>query len=127
MKTLARSLMALAAVMILAGMSSAADKNKDMIVGKWEPADTKDKKGSAVVEFTKGGDLKISVKAGEMNIDIKGTYKFIDDDTVEITVEAPFGGKDEKKSEKLKIKSIKGDEMVIINPQGKEEKMKRVK
>lgn len=127
MKTLARSLMALSAVAILAGLSHAADsKLKDQIVGKWEPAEQKDAKGSATIEFTKDGKLSISVKAEMLNIDIKGVYKFLDDENVEVTIEAPFG-KGEKKSDKLKIKSIKDNEMTIVNAQGKEEKMKRVK
>jgi uncharacterized protein (TIGR03066 family) len=126
MKTLARVVAVFVVLALLTGTATAADKNKDLIVGKWEPADVKDKKASAVIEFTKTGELKVSVKGEGFNFDVKGTYKFIDDNTVEITVDNPLA-KGEKKSDKMKIKSISGDDMVIENAQGKEEKMKRIK
>jgi uncharacterized protein (TIGR03066 family) len=126
MTMLARLVAVFGVIALLTGTAVAADKNKDLIVGKWEPADVKDKKASAVIEFTKTGELKIVVKGEGLNFDIKGTYKFIDDNTVEITVDNPLA-KGEKKSDKMKIKSISGDDMVIENAQGKEEKMKRIK
>lgn len=124
MKATARLVMAAAAVLFLAGVSAAADKNQDLIVGKWSPADEKGK--GVTLEFTKGGDLKIGVKNEMVNLDLSGKYKFSDDKTIEITVEAP-GGKGEKKTEKIKVVSISADELVVENPQGKKETFKKVK
>jgi uncharacterized protein (TIGR03066 family) len=110
---------------------NAADKDKDktkknseLIVGKWSP-DGPAAKG-VTIEFTKDGKVKISIDAGGKAIAISGTYKFPDDKTIEMTMEDPFG-KGEKKSQKITVKSISGTEMVIVNPEGKEEKMKAVK
>jgi uncharacterized protein (TIGR03066 family) len=105
----------------------AADKASDLIVGKWEPKDTKQK---GTVEFipkdakntTEGKVLlKIEDPAGKV-IEVNGTYKFTGDDKVE--VELNFMG--EKMKEELKV-TVTKDELVTVDSKDKKETFKRVK
>ena len=112
-------------------------KAKDLIVGKWEPADPKEKKGGTI-EFTKDGDFL--VQGGPLTI--KGKYKFIDDKTMEIELENPLAamadkmpgvkmnGKPMEKTikQKVTIKSISKNELVVIgtNPEKKDKETKLV-
>jgi uncharacterized protein (TIGR03066 family) len=98
----------------------AADKASDLIVGKWEPKDTKQK---GTVEFTKDGkvNLKIEDPAGKV-VEITGTYKFNGDDKVE--VELNFMG--EKMKEELKV-TVTKDELTTVDSKDKKESFKRVK
>jgi uncharacterized protein (TIGR03066 family) len=116
----------LAVVVILSASASllqAEDKAKDLIVGKWEPVEQA--KGEKItIEFTKDGKIHISGKEGDTEIKAEGTYKFIDDTTLEATIN--FG--DEKKTDKAKIVKITKDEMVTKREKDKkEETFKRVK
>jgi uncharacterized protein (TIGR03066 family) len=94
----------------------AADKPKDLIVGKWEPVENKGQ--APTIEFTKDGKLKISIA----QMTIEGTYKFLDDNNVE--VEISFMGQTQK--EKMKVECTK-DEMTTTDSKNKAEKFKRVK
>jgi len=94
----------------------AADKPKDLIVGKWEPTEKKDQ--TPVIEFTKDGKVKISIQ----QLKIEGTYKFLDDNNME--VETTFMG--QTKKEKMKVEVTK-DELTTTDPKGEIEKFKRVK
>ena len=76
----------------LAGLACADPKPQEAIVGKWEPQDSK---GKVTIEFFKGGKLKVT--DGEKVIE--GTYKFVSEDTVEVTL--TFGT--DTKTEKLKV------------------------
>jgi uncharacterized protein (TIGR03066 family) len=120
MKATVRLVVAFVAVAFVAGPGLAAD-NKDLIVGKWSPAEKKGG-GNATIEFTKDGKLKIEIE--ELKLTLNGTYKFTDDTTLEVAVEGPKG---EKKSDKVTIKSISADKLVMVNPQGKEETLNKVK
>ena len=91
---------------------SAAPKNTDLIVGKWDPG------MNAVIEYKKDGTMSISV--GKDKID--GKYKFLDEDTIEI--ELP--GKNGPRTNKLKV-AIKDDELTTTDPDGKTTRLKRVK
>lgn len=99
-------------------------KNSELLVGKWSPEDAKSK--DVVLEFTKTGELKITVSADGISVPISGKYKMIDENTVEISMSNPEK-KDDVKTTKLTIKSITMDEAVIVAPDGKEEKLKAVK
>ena len=125
MKVFAGLAVALLASAFLASSATAAD-NKELIVGKWTPAEAQGKGIEAVIEFTKDGKIKVAVKAEGFNLDLGGSYKFIDDKTLETTVDDPQA-KGKSKTEKSTIKSISADELVITNAQGKDEKFKKVK
>jgi uncharacterized protein (TIGR03066 family) len=106
----------------------AEEKAKDLIVGKWQP--TKPPEGVQVVfEFTKDGKFKMDGKAkleGKKEQDVKreGTYKFLDDDTIELAIEQV--GKSE--TTKVKIVKISKDELITRDDGKKEENsFKRVK
>jgi uncharacterized protein (TIGR03066 family) len=116
------AVMASLVVILAASLSPlrAADKPKDLIVGKWKPTKEKDK--DSVLDFQKDGKLKITLNA-ELSID--GSYKFLDDDTME--VELTFKGKTD--TIKMKVKVTK-DELITTqdkNGKKKEDKFKRIK
>ncbi len=98
-----------------------ADKPQDLIVGKWIPAQEKDKE-KGTVEFTKEGKVLLKLMEGDKKFDINGTYKFTSDDKME--VELDFMG--EKKKETLKVKVTK-DELTTVDEKDREEKFKRAK
>jgi uncharacterized protein (TIGR03066 family) len=101
----------------------AADKPKDLIVGKWEPKQLPE--GVKVtIEFTKDGKITVAGKAGDKEFKGSGTYKFVDDDTMETEMEI-MGMKDKSKTKIVKISK----EELITRDEGKkeEEKFKRVK
>lgn len=118
---------ALAAVAVLLNSSAALlhadDKAKDLIVGKWEP--TKKEDGvKAVIEFTTDGKVKIVASAQGQEFKLDGTYKFTDDNNMEVTVEF-MGNKDTKK---VKVVKVTKDELVTLDDGKKEEeKFKKVK
>jgi len=112
----------LACLLVAATEARAQDKAKDLIVGKWAPADEKQK--GLTIEFTKDGKVTINVAQGDFKLNLDGTYKFTGDMEFEISIKGPGGEK--PKTDKVKIKSITKDEMTTLNPTGKEEKMKRV-
>ena len=111
------------AIVLLIGPAAvlAADKPKDLIVGKWEPLSENGK--GFVAEFTKDGKVVITGKKDGQDLKVEGTYKFLSDDEMELNLE--FMG--EKKTEKLKITKIDKDEMVTSDSTQKEEKFKRLK
>ncbi len=106
-------------VILCAAVMLAADANKpkDQIVGKWEPADAQ---GKVVIEFTKDGMVKVSVAGTEVKIE--GKYKFLDDENMQIDLTV-MG---QSKSDKLKV-AIDKDELTTTDSQGKTDKMRRVK
>ena len=90
-------------------------KPQDLILGKWEPVD---EKGKSVVEFQKDGKLKVTAD----QLALEGTYKFIDDKTMEIKI--VFGGKEET----VKVKVIVTKDELVTQKEGSEtkEKLRRV-
>ncbi len=90
-------------------------KPQDLILGKWEPVE---EKGKSVVEFLKDGKLKVSAD----QLALEGTYKFIDDKTMEIKV--VFGGKEET----VKVKVTVTKDELVTQKEGSEtkEKLRRV-
>jgi uncharacterized protein (TIGR03066 family) len=101
----------------------ADDKPHDLIVGKWEPV--KPVKGvKTFIEFEKDGKVLINFSAEGQEFKLQATYKFTDDNTMQMQMDA--GGK--KESKKIKIVKLTRDEFVMKD-EGKdeEEKFKRVK
>jgi uncharacterized protein (TIGR03066 family) len=94
-----------------------------LLLGKWQSADEKDK--GVIVEFTKDGGVKITLGADGLSFVIDGTYKLIDEKTVEVTMD-DLNKKGEKKTEKLSIKSSTENEFVLVDGKGKETALKRI-
>jgi len=106
----------LACLALLAGANFAsAQKPEELIIGKWELADPKEK---MTVEFQKGGKLLLEAPM----VKFEGTYKFLNDTEMEVAL--TFGG--ETKKEKLKVKVTK-DELITTDSENKVDKFKRVK
>ena len=120
MKTVTRFVLALVAVAYIVSAASAADKKpQELIVGKWLMEDPK-KKIKATIEFTNDG--KVTVQANDKGAEFKleGKYKFVDDKTIEFTME----GKD---AEENTIKSLSETDLVLLDKRGKDEiKLHRV-
>jgi uncharacterized protein (TIGR03066 family) len=113
-----------------AALVRAEDKAKDLIVGKWTPADAP--KGVTItIEFTKDGKITVSGSQNGKEFKGTGTYKFTDDNTMETTIE--FMG--QKETSKTHIMKLNKDELVTKDElkkgqdkaQVKEERLKRVK
>jgi uncharacterized protein (TIGR03066 family) len=98
-------------------------KAQDLLVGKWQSGDEKDK--GVIVEFTKDGGVKITLGADGFSFVIDGTYKLIDEKTVEVTMD-DLNKKGEKKIEKLSIKSSTESECILVDSKGKETALKRM-
>lgn len=99
------------------------DANKEKIVGTWLLVKTEgDIPEGLTIEFTKDGKLSVKIKAGDMDFNITGTYT-LDGDKVNVKVK--FG--DEEKEEKLTIKEISADKLVMTDPKGKTDEFKKKK
>jgi uncharacterized protein (TIGR03066 family) len=111
------------AILLVATAARAEDKPKDLLVGKWEG---KEKLGEqevkAVVEFTKDGKVKLTMSGGGMDVTLNGTYKVLDDKTLETSFE--FMG--QTMTDKSSFKVTK-DSLEITNKQGKVTKLTRGK
>jgi uncharacterized protein (TIGR03066 family) len=120
-----RTLIGAVVVLAFCGFAAAQkDKDKDKIdakklVGKWEPADAKEK---VVVEFTDKGKVILSVDFNGKSAMIEGTYK-LDGNKLEMVMS--FAGKDQK--ETLTVSKLTDDEMVGTDSKGKTETLKKVK
>jgi uncharacterized protein (TIGR03066 family) len=89
-----------------------ANKNKELIVGKWDIG------MSTVFEYRKDGTMLMTIG----KVEVPGKYKFVNDDTIE--VEITLMGK--TRSNRLKV-VIKEDEMTTTDPDGKSNKLTRIK
>jgi len=89
---------------------------KDLLIGKWEQGEG-DKKGT--LEFTRDGKLKVSIQS----ISIDGTYKLLDEKTLEVTID--FMGKKESHKSPFKVTR---DTLELTDPNDptKIERFKRV-
>jgi uncharacterized protein (TIGR03066 family) len=95
---------------------------KDKLVGKWSAKEKVmgDKEIEIVTEFTKDGKVIAEITGLGKK---EGTYKVIDDKTLEVTMKGP----DEKdKTEKGPFK-IEGDKLTLTDDKGKDTVMTRVK
>jgi hypothetical protein len=81
---------------LLAGCGGGTKTLKDQILGKWEGNDPS-LGGAITFEFMKDGKAKMSAAA--MTLDV--TYKWVDDDTFELTIE--MGGTSQTTSMDAKI------------------------
>lgn len=108
--------LALVALMVTASPLVAEDKPQDLIIGKWKSTDADH---DAVIDFAKDGKLKIVGK----DVSIDGSYKFLDDKTIEVKFQ--LGAED--KATKLSV-TVTKEELVTVED-GKDKKItfKRVK
>lgn len=92
----------------------ASGKAKELIVGKWESADG----GKETLEFKADGSLLMP----SVGIDLKGTYRLLNDHEMEITQEL-----DGKKETERKKYTVTNEELNTTDSAGKPYKFKRVK
>jgi len=122
----ARKLLAVAAVVCLAGTAARADE-KDypkLLVGKWELTKVEEgglPKGS-VIEFTKDGKVKVTAKKDDKDFDLEGTYK-VDGDKLMATMKI---GDDEHK-QTITILKLTDGELHTKNEMGKEAELTKKK
>lgn len=112
-------LVAVAAVAVLVSVGAQAEETKDyakLILGKWEAskADEGTLPVGSTVEFLKGGKIKISIKAGDNDMAIEGTYK-LQGDKFELAMKI---GDDEHK-QTIYIKKLTATELSTADKDGK--------
>jgi uncharacterized protein (TIGR03066 family) len=118
-------LAAVAAIVCLVGAGARAEEKKDLakqLVGKWEctKADEGTLPVGSVVEFTKDGKMKVTVKQGDQEMTIDGTY------TVEahkFTFALKMG--DQEHKDTITVKKISDKEMSTEDKDGKKVEMKK--
>jgi hypothetical protein len=81
-----RPAIVIAVFVLFAAVARAEDKPQELILGKWK---LDDPKTQSVIEFLKDGKLKVSAQ----DLTLDGSYRFIDDKTMEMKV--VLGGKEE--------------------------------
>jgi uncharacterized protein (TIGR03066 family) len=110
------------ALLVVAGLTPAGrgeekkeekKKAKDLILAKWEMSKSEGKGDlkvdvKVVMEFVKDGKVKasVTVKVGDNaanTVDAEGKYKWVDDDTLEVTFTDPQSKKEETKKLKAKV------------------------
>jgi uncharacterized protein (TIGR03066 family) len=111
-------------VAVLGAGARAEDKPDyaKLVVGKWEV--TKADEGTVpvgtVIEFTKDGKLKATIKKGGEEANVEGTYKVEGDAFVQTTNQ---GG--EERTRKITIAKISARQMALKNPEGKAVELKK--
>jgi WD40 repeat protein len=88
---------------------------RELLVGKWESQDEKEK-GS--LEFQKDGSVHMAMAGAP---ETKGTYKFLDENTIQLALPVPNG---ESVSQKLKVQ-VGSDELVTTDESNKVDRFKR--
>lgn len=115
-----------AAVVVLLNASARAEDEKvdyaKLIVGKWEvsKADEGTVPPGAVIEFTKDGKMKATLKKGGDDVTLEGTYKVVKD-TFEMTMKVG----DQERKQTITITKITDKEMSTKNKDGKVVELKK--
>jgi uncharacterized protein (TIGR03066 family) len=113
------------AVLLLAGQAygDAKEDAAKLLVGKWETKQTINNKDiTATFGFTK--DNKLSLKfSGATDLELKGSYKILDETTIEMTVTI----KDKTMTEKQKFKVSKDSLELTGSKDNKTVKFNRIK
>lgn len=123
MKTL--QWLAVGLVIGLLGTGARAEEKPDyakLLVGKWEVAKSEEggPPAGTMIEFTKDGKFKVTVKKGTEDATFEGTYK-VEGDAFTFTMTQ--GG--EERTRKITISKISDKEMTTKNDQGKEVELKK--
>jgi len=124
MQTL-RGLVVGCAVLLLAGQTygDAKDDAAKLLVGKWESKlNQNGKEITATLDFTKDGKFSIKITLGKENQTLDGTYKVLDEKTVELTV----AREDKTRTEKQQFKVSK-DTLELTGKDNKPQKFNRIK
>jgi uncharacterized protein (TIGR03066 family) len=116
MKTIALTL----AAFVLMGLNARAEDKADKLLGKWEAVKGQLPPGSTV-EFSKGGKIKVVVKAEGKTETHDGTYTF-EGGTIKVT--RKHDG--EVRTQSYKVKTLNEKELVVEGERGTSE-FKRVK
>jgi len=119
-----RGLVVGCAVLLLAGQAygDAKDDAAKLLVGKWETKQKLgDKEATAILDFSKDGKLAMKL-TGPVDLSLGGTYKVIDEKTIEVTI--TFMQK--TKTEKSQFKVSK-DTLELTGDDGKPQKFNRTK
>jgi len=106
-----------------AAFSGAADVDKAKAIGTWTVAKGEDIPPGTSVEFTKDGKLIFKVALNGKEIKLEGTYK-IEGDKITVSMKTP-DGKDDTETDT--IKTLNDNEMVLVDPKGKEVVFKKGK
>jgi uncharacterized protein (TIGR03066 family) len=114
-----RPLLAVVLTLAVTGVVAAQPKPAELIVGKWQIIEKKDgMEVKITMDFLKDGKLNANVTLdGKELINVSGTYKVLENDTLEITFDM---------SQKSKFK-VNDKELIITEASGKESKLTRVK
>jgi uncharacterized protein (TIGR03066 family) len=117
-------MLAVGAVVCLAGGGARAADNAKMIVGTWEM--TKVEEGGlpkgTVVEFTKDGKVKLTVKKDDKDATLEGTYK-VEGDTFTVTMKMG----EEERMQTITILKLTDTELHVKNKDGKQSELTRKK
>ena len=121
-----RGLVVGCAVLLVAGQAygDAKDDAAKLLVGKWEIKEKiVDKDATAVLDFTKDGKMSMKM-SGFMpeDLNVKGKYKVVDKETIEVTITSG----DKTRTEKSKFKVTK-DTLELTGKDGKSQKFNRIK
>jgi uncharacterized protein (TIGR03066 family) len=132
---LLRILPLVALVSIVASFAAAGDgaKTKDLILGKWkyektfkekEDGKTVEIKVVIIVEFTKDGKWLIDSKTNGVNERKEGTYKVLDEKTLETTL---TDEKNKIMTNKLTIETLTKTKLVVFDEKTPKMEFERVK
>ena len=98
-----------------AGAAAVQDDNAKKIVGAWEVAkQTGDLPVGTVVEFLKDGKMTVTLKEGDKDLKLEGTYK-IEKDKLNVTLKIG----DEKHEEEVVIKKLTDDALEVEDKEKK--------
>jgi uncharacterized protein (TIGR03066 family) len=118
MRTL-RPLLTVGLVLALVGVTFAQPKPQELILGKWQATEKQDgKEVKLTLDFAKDGKLSARIEFEGAAFNVNGTYKVIDPDNLEVTVDG--------NTQKSKMK-VSDKELTTTDPQGKSTKFTRVK
>jgi uncharacterized protein (TIGR03066 family) len=126
----AGALLACAAILLVAasvteatgGEKKKGKTNAEKIIGKWEVTKADEGPVGALVEFTKDGKLKLTLKVGDKELSMEGTYK-VEKDKLKTTVKA-F---DKEVSDIDTIKTLNETMLILEDTKGKVTELKRKK
>ncbi|MCE9530391.1 MAG: lipocalin family protein, partial [Planctomycetes bacterium] len=116
-----RGMFALIVCVGFVAASSAADENKDKIVGTWSVTKGEEVPPGTTIEFTKEGKLVFKLTLNGKEVKLEGTYK-IEKDKLTVSMKTP-DGKDDTETDT--IKTLTADAMVLVDPKGKEVEFKK--
>ncbi len=119
-----RMILSTIVVLGFVGFSSAQEAKIDAakLIGKWEPAKSKDGGPKTVIEFADKGKLTLEVTVGEKTQKVEGTYKL---EGAKMELALKIG--DMEMKETFTILKLTDDEMTSKDSKGKEETLKKIK